>query len=113
MNNLANKEKNLNSLIEKLSGLSKSYAHDSKGLERLTVERDKFLKERNQLEKKHDDLLMEHNYLKNKLAKLEEELNKKSELELKGENGFKYAMENLSRKNNLKQLVNVISNIQT
>ena len=29
MNNLANKEKNLNNLLEKLSNLSKSYTHDS------------------------------------------------------------------------------------
>lgn len=33
---------------------------------------------------------------------------KKSELELKGENGFNFAMKNLSKKNNLKQLVNAI-----
>ena len=33
----------------------------------------------------------------------EASLNKKSELELKGENGFKYAMENLSRKTNFKK----------
>ena len=38
----------------------------------------------------------------------EASLNKKSELELKGENGFKYAMENLSRKNNLKRIVKTI-----
>ena len=35
-------------------------------------------------------------------------LTKKSELELKGENGFNFAMENLSKKNNLKQLVKAI-----
>ena len=38
----------------------------------------------------------------------EASLNKKSELELKGENGFKYAMDNLSRKNNLKKIVKTI-----
>ena len=41
----------------------------------------------------------------------EASLTKKSELELKGKNGYKYAMENLSRKNNLNLLVNVILNI--
>jgi len=35
-------------------------------------------------------------------------LTKKSKLELKGENGFNFAMENLSKKNNLKQLVKAI-----
>jgi hypothetical protein len=35
-------------------------------------------------------------------------LTKKSELELKGKNGFNFAMKNLSKKNNLKQLVKAI-----
>jgi glycosyltransferase involved in cell wall biosynthesis len=35
-------------------------------------------------------------------------LTKKSELELKGENGFNFAIKNLSKKNNLKQLVKAI-----
>jgi len=43
-------------------------------------------------------------------AMREASLTKKSELELKGESGFNYAMKNLSKKNNLKQLVNFISN---
>jgi len=38
----------------------------------------------------------------------EASLSEKSELELKGENGFNFAMEKLSKKNNLKQLVKVI-----
>ena len=41
-------------------------------------------------------------------AMREASLTKKSELELKGENGFNFAMKNLSKKNNLKQLVKVI-----
>ena len=41
-------------------------------------------------------------------AMREASLTKKSELELKGENGFNFAMKNLSKKNNLKQLVNAI-----
>ena len=41
-------------------------------------------------------------------AMREASLNKKSELELKGENGFNFAMDNLSKKNNLKQLVKAI-----
>ena len=45
MNNLANKEKNLNSLIEKLGKLSKSYAHDSISSEKLKIEKNKFLNE--------------------------------------------------------------------
>ena len=59
MTNLANKEKNLNELIEKLSNLSNSYSHDSSRAE----------------------LLMEHKYLKDKILKLEQELKKKNELQ--------------------------------
>ena len=39
------------------------------------------------------------------VAMREASLTKKSELELKGENGFNFAMKNLSKKNNLKQLI--------
>ena len=80
MNNLTNKEKNLNSLVEKLSNLSKSYTQDSFSSEKLKIERDNFLNEKNQLEKKHGELLREHKYLKNKIASLEEELSRKLEL---------------------------------
>jgi|TARA_B100000780_G_C21098207_1_gene443031 chromosome segregation ATPase len=79
MNNLINKEKNLDDLIEKLSNLSKSYSHDSIKAEQLKKERDYFLNEKSEVEKRHNDLLKEHKYLKNKLATLEEELSKKSE----------------------------------
>lgn len=41
-------------------------------------------------------------------AMREASLTKKSELELKGENGFNFAMKNLSKRNNLKQLVKAI-----
>lgn len=41
-------------------------------------------------------------------AMREASLTKKSELELKGENGFNFAMKNLSKRNNLNQLVKAI-----
>ena len=41
-------------------------------------------------------------------AMREASLTKKSELELKGKNGFNFAMKNLSKRNNLKQLVKAI-----
>jgi chromosome segregation ATPase len=83
MSNLENKEKNLNSLIQKLSNLSNSYSHDGLKVEELKKERDYFLNEKNKIEKKHTELLREQKYLKNKLANLEEELGKKSELQEK------------------------------
>ena len=83
MNNLANKETNLNNLVEKLKNLSKSYSHDSTTLGKLNKERDYFLNEKNELEKRHNELLREQKYLKNKIISLEQELNKKSELQEK------------------------------
>ena len=83
MSTLENKEKNLNSLIQKLSNLSISYSHDELKTEELRKERDYFLNQKNEIEKKHTELLREQKYLKNKLANLEVELNKKSELQEK------------------------------
>ena len=83
MSSLKNKEKNLNSLIQKLSNLSNSYSHDGLKTEELRKERDYFLNQKNEIEKKHTELLREQKYLKNKLANLEEELNKKSDLQEK------------------------------
>ena len=78
MSNLENKEKNLNTLIQKLSNLSNSYSHGEQKSQELKKERDYFLNEKNKIEKKHTELLREQKYLKNKLANLEEELGKKS-----------------------------------
>jgi len=83
MSNLENKEKNLNSLIEKLSNLSNSYSHDELKTEELKKERDYFLNEKNEIEKRHVELLREQKYLKNKIANLEEALNNKSDLQEK------------------------------
>ena len=83
MNNLANKEKNLNKLIDRLSNLSKSYSHDSTTSDKLKKERDYFLSEKNDLEQRHNELLREQKYLKNKIISLEQELNKKSEIQEK------------------------------
>ena len=52
MNNLTNKEKNLNKLVEKLSNLSKSYSHDSITSDKLKIDRDYFLDEKNELQEK-------------------------------------------------------------
>jgi len=83
MSNLENKEKNLNSLIQKLSNLSNSYSHDELKTEQLKKERDYFLNEKNELEDKHLKLLREQKYLKNKIVNLEDEMNKKSVLQEK------------------------------
>ena len=91
MSNLENKEKSLNSLIQKLSNLSNSYSHDEIKTEELKKERDYFLKEKKEIEKKHIELLREQKYLKNKLANLEIELSKKSEIQEKFTLLYKYS----------------------
>ena len=83
MSNLENIEKNINSLIQKLNNLSNSYSHDGLKTEELKKERDYFLNQKNEIEKKHVELLREQKYLKNKLENLEEELNKKSAIQEK------------------------------
>jgi len=107
MSNLENKEKYLNSLIEKLSNLSNSYSHDGLKTEELKKERDYFQNQKNEIEKKHTELLREQKYLKNKLVNLEEELNKKSELQEK----FSKEIDDLSQET--EELVEEIDKWQT
>ena len=107
MSNLENKEKNLNSLIKKLSNLSNSYSHDELKTEQLKKERDYFLNEKNELEKKHLELLREQKYLKDKLINLESEMSKKSELQEK----FSKEIEDLSQET--EELVEEIDKWQT
>ena len=80
-------------MIQKLSNLSNSYSHDEIKTEELKKERDYFLKEKKEIEKKHIELLREQKYLKNKLANLEIELSKKSEIQEK----FSKEIEDLSQ----------------
>ena len=82
MSNLENKEKNLNKLIEKLSNISISYTHSTSEAEKLKKERDIFLQEKNDLEKKQNTHMRKHDYLKNKLRSLQEEVNRKNEKEI-------------------------------
>ena len=107
MSNLENKEKNLNILIQKLSNLSNSYSHDEIKTEEVKKERDYFLNEKNKIEKKHTELLREQKYLKNKLANLEEELSKKSEIQEK----FSKEIDDLSQET--EELVEEIDRWQT
>jgi chromosome segregation ATPase len=107
MRNLENKEKNLNSLIQKLSNMSNSYSHDGIKSEELKKERDYFLNEKNKIEKTHLELLREQKYLKNMIVNLEEELNKKSELQEK----FSKEIDDLSQET--EELVEEIDKWQT
>ena len=81
MSNLENKEKNLTKLIDKLSNISISYSQSNYDSENIKTEKNQLESEKKELEKKHEELLREHKYLKNKIIKMQEELNKKSVLE--------------------------------
>ena len=107
MSSLENKEKNLNGLIQKLSNLSISYSHDGLKTEELKKERDYFLNEKNKIEIKHEELLREQKYLKTKLANLEVELNKKSDIQEK----FSKEIDELSQET--EELVEEIDKWQT
>ena len=69
MNNLEDKEKKLNNLIDRLSILSNSYSQSTNNTEKIKIEKNQLESEKKELENKHTELLREHKYLKNKLIK--------------------------------------------
>ena len=81
MDSLEKKEKNLQKLIEKLSVVTSSYSQPLINNEKIQEERNQRGLEKKELEKRNLELAREHQYLKNKLIKLQSELNKKSEAE--------------------------------
>jgi len=83
MKNFEKKETNLNQLIEKLGKLNTSYTQrnfDNKSLEK---EKDLIMFEKEELERKNQEILREHKYLSERIKKLEYELKAKKDLEKK------------------------------
>ena len=83
MKNFEKKETNLNQLIEKLGKLNTSYTQrnfDNKSLEK---EKDLIMFEKEELERKNQEILREHKYLSERIKKLEYELKSKKDLEKK------------------------------
>ena len=83
MKNFEKKETNLNQLIEKLRKLNISYSQHSLINKSVEIEKDIIKTEKDELEKKNQEILREHKYLTEKVKKLEQELNSKKELEKK------------------------------
>ena len=83
MKNFEKKETNLNQLIAKLANLNKSYSQHSFNNESIEKERNSIKSEKEELEKKNQEILREHKYLTEKIKKLEHELKSKKELEKK------------------------------
>ena len=93
MSNFEKKEQNLNHLIDKLNSISLSYSQPSYELEKIKTERNELTNKKKEKEKQNQELIREHKYLKDKIKKLQLEVNKKSEIEDK----FNQDIEELSQ----------------
>ena len=101
------KEKNLNELIEKLNALTSTYSHSSYDSQKIKTEKNELLRQKSEIEKKNQELMREHKYLKKKIVNLQEEINKRSNIEDK----FNQDIEDLSRET--ENLVSEIDEWQT
>ena len=81
MSNFEKKEQNLNLLIDKLNSISLSYSQPNYELETIKSERNELANKKKEIEKQNQELMREHKYLKDKIIKLQLEVNKKSEIE--------------------------------
>ena len=106
MNNFEKKEQNLNELIDKLNSISLSYSQPKYEIEKIKTERNELKNKKKEVEKQNQELMREHRYLKEKIQKLQLEVNKKSELE----DRFKRDIEDLSQET--ESLVNEIDKWQ-
>ncbi len=106
MSNFEKKEQNLNELIDKLNSISLSYSQPKYEIEKIKTERNELKNKKKEVEKQNQELMREHRYLKEKIQKLQLEVNKKSELE----DRFKRDIEDLSQET--ESLVNEIDKWQ-
>ncbi len=102
MSSFEKKEQNLNQLIDKLNSLSLSYSQPNYEIEKIRTEKNALVNQKKEIEKKNAELMREHKYLKDKIKKLQLEVNKRSELEDK----FNQDIEELS-----KETENLVSEI--
>ena len=93
MSSFEKKEQNLNQLIEKLNSLSLSYSQPNYELEKIRTEKNELFDQKKKIEKKNEELMREHSYLKDKVKKLQLEVSKRSALEDK----FNQDIEELSQ----------------
>ena len=81
MSIIEKKEKNLNQLINKLNSLSLTYSQPNYEVEKIKTEKNEIIKQKIEIEKKNQELLREHKYLKEKILTLQSEVKKRSQLE--------------------------------
>ena len=81
MENIYSKEKKLETVLEKLTNLSRSSKSYVNSIDDLYVEKNQLQSEKNENESKYKQLLLEYNNLKQKLKILEDKYSKKKQLQ--------------------------------
>ena len=81
MSIIQKKEKNLIQLISKLNSLTLTYSQPTYEIEKIKTEKNEILRQKFEIEKKNQELMREHRYLKEKITNLQSEIKKKLELE--------------------------------
>jgi peptidoglycan hydrolase CwlO-like protein len=107
MSIIEKKEKNLNALIDKLDILTSTYSQSSYETEKIKTEKNEILRQKMIVEKKNQELMREHKYLKEKIGNLQNEVSKQSVMEDK----FNQDIEELSQET--ESLVKEIEKWQT
>jgi len=103
MSIIEKKEKNLNQLISKLNSLTLTYSQPTHDVEKIITEKNEILRKKLEIEKKNQELLREHHFLKEKIKSLQLEVNKRLELE----DNFNQEIEELSQ-----ETENLVSEIE-
>ena len=101
------KEKNLNELINKLDVLTSTYSQSSYETEKIKTEKNAILRQKSEIEKKNQELMREHKYLKEKIENLKKDAIKQTAMEDK----FNQDIEELSQET--ENLVSEIEKWQT
>ena len=103
MSIIQKKEKNLIQLVNKLNSLSLTYSQPNFEIEKIRTEKNELLRQKNQIEKKNQELIREHKYLKDRIKNLQLEVQKKSKIE----DDFNQEIEELSQ-----ETENLVSEIE-
>ncbi len=97
------KEKNLNDLINKLDILTSTYSQSSYEVEKIKTEKNQILRQKSEIEKKNQELIREHKYLKEKIDSLKKDVAQQAVIEDK----FNQDIEELSQ-----ETENLVSEIE-
>ena len=107
MSIIEKKEKNLKQLINKLNSLTLTYSQPTYEIEKIKTEMNEILRQKNEIDNKNQELLREHEFLKEKIKSLQLEVKNKLDLE----EGFNQEIEELSQET--ENLVTEIEKWQT